>query len=100
MSVRQRAAHQVTKLLDRLVSDQPARVHPRPGRTLDRRARLEAALRAPMLILRRDRLRSLAKAAVALTPLRSPSRDPAGASKSKATTGFSFLRRKTLIPRR
>lgn len=62
MSVHQRAAHRVRKLLAQLNSDTPARLHPRPGRTMDRRAQLEAALRSSMLTLRRHRLRGLAKA--------------------------------------
>ena len=62
MSVHQRAAHRVRKLLAQLNSDKPARLHPRPGRTMDRRAQLEAALRSSILTLRRHRLRGLAKA--------------------------------------
>jgi hypothetical protein len=62
MSVAQRAIHRVRKLLAQLNSDTPARLHPRPGRTMDRRAQLETALRSSMLTLRRHRLRGLAKA--------------------------------------
>jgi hypothetical protein len=64
MSVHQRAAHRIPKLLAQLNSDTPARLYPRPGRTLDRRTRLEAALRSSMLTLRTHRLRGLAKAVV------------------------------------
>jgi hypothetical protein len=37
----------------RLKGDKPARVHPRPGRRLDRRAPIEAALKRSLLVARR-----------------------------------------------
>jgi hypothetical protein len=40
----ERAAHVVSRLAARLNSDAPARLHPRPGRMLDRRGRLAHAL--------------------------------------------------------
>jgi hypothetical protein len=65
MSVRQRAEVRVPKLLARLNSATPARLHPRPGRTMDRRARLENSLRLAQLTLRRHRLKGVAAALAA-----------------------------------
>ena len=48
----QRAAHVVPKLLARLTSSSPARLHPRPGRVLDRRSRLEAKVRRSLIVAR------------------------------------------------
>jgi hypothetical protein len=62
MSVRQRAAIRVPKLLARLASDQPARLRPRPGRTMDRRFQLEDSLRLAQLALKRHRLGGLKSA--------------------------------------
>jgi hypothetical protein len=47
-----RAAHVVPKLLARLTSSSPARLHPRPGRVLDRRSRLEAKVRRSLIVAR------------------------------------------------
>jgi hypothetical protein len=44
MSVRRRAEINAVNLAARLESKAPARLHPRPGRALDRRKRLEAVL--------------------------------------------------------
>jgi hypothetical protein len=44
MSVRRRAEISASNLAERLESNAPARLHPRPGRMLDRRSRLEARL--------------------------------------------------------
>lgn len=41
----ERAAHVASRLKARLLSEAPARLNPGPGRKLDRRPRLEAALR-------------------------------------------------------
>jgi hypothetical protein len=41
---RERAEHVASSLAGRLAGDAPARLHPRPGRTMDRRRRLETAL--------------------------------------------------------
>jgi hypothetical protein len=53
-SVRTEQRHAVTApgRLARLNSDGPLRVHPRPGRTLDRRANLEAKLRRSLIVAR------------------------------------------------
>jgi hypothetical protein len=48
----QRAARVVPKLIARLTSSSPARLRPRPGRMLDRRARLEAAVRRSLVVAR------------------------------------------------
>ncbi len=55
-SVRTEKRHTVTAppRLARLNSDWPLRVHPRPGRTIDRRASLEARLRRSLLIVARQ----------------------------------------------
>jgi len=47
-----RAAYHAPKRLARLYSGTPARIHPRPGRMLDRRARLEARLRRSLIVAR------------------------------------------------
>jgi hypothetical protein len=54
-----RAAYHGPKRLARLHSDAPARLHPRPGRMLDRRANLELALRRSLLVQRRHKLRGV-----------------------------------------
>jgi hypothetical protein len=41
------------KRIDRLNRDKPARVNPRPGRKLDRRASIEAALKRSLIVARR-----------------------------------------------
>jgi hypothetical protein len=48
-----RAAYLAPKRLARLNSDAPARLHPRPGRMLDRRANLEFALRRSRIVARK-----------------------------------------------
>jgi hypothetical protein len=48
-----RAAWLTPKRLGRLKSDVPARLHPRPGRMLDRRANLEFALRRSRIVARK-----------------------------------------------
>jgi hypothetical protein len=54
-SMRTEKRHLVTAppRLARLNSDRPLRVHPRPGRTLDRRANLEFALRRSRIVARK-----------------------------------------------
>jgi hypothetical protein len=47
-----RAAYIAPRILARLNSATPARLHPRPGRTLDRRANLEAKLRRSLIVAR------------------------------------------------
>ena len=55
-----RAAYIAPKLLARLNSETPARLHPRPdGSMLDRRANLEFALRRSLLVQRRHNLRGV-----------------------------------------
>jgi hypothetical protein len=44
LSKPERAAYAVSRLKARLMSDTPARLHPRPGRRLDRRSHFAAAL--------------------------------------------------------
>jgi hypothetical protein len=62
MSIYERGAHRIPRLIAQLDNPEPARLHPRPGRAMDRRSRLEVALSASMLTLRKGRLRGLAKA--------------------------------------
>jgi hypothetical protein len=54
-SVRTEKRHTVTAppRLDRLKSDRPLRVHPRPGRMLDRRANIEFGLRRSRIVARK-----------------------------------------------
>jgi hypothetical protein len=47
--------------LTRLASSSPARLHPRPGRMLDKRANLEFAVRRSLLVQRRHNLRGVGK---------------------------------------
>ena len=51
-----RAAYHAPRSLARLNSDKPARLHPRPGRKLDRRANLEFALRRSLIVAREHEL--------------------------------------------
>jgi hypothetical protein len=51
-----RAAYHAPRILARLSSDAPARLHPRPGRMLDRRANLEFALRRSLIVAREHEL--------------------------------------------
>jgi hypothetical protein len=48
-----RAAYHAPRILARLNSTTPARIHPRPGRMLDRRVNLEAKLRRSLIVARR-----------------------------------------------
>jgi hypothetical protein len=64
MSRRQRAEISVPRLLARLNSARPARLHPRGGATMERRTNLENSLRLAQLVLRRHRLKGV-KAALA-----------------------------------
>jgi hypothetical protein len=61
MSRRQRAEISVPKLLTRLESKTPARLHPRGGAMMDHRANLELSLRRSLLTLRRHYLRGIDK---------------------------------------
>jgi hypothetical protein len=54
-----RAAYTAPRRLARLHSDTPARLRPRPGRMLDKRANLEFALRRSLLVQRRHNLRDV-----------------------------------------
>ena len=47
-----RAAYHAPRRLARLTSASPARLHPRPGRLLDRRSSLEASLRRSLIVAR------------------------------------------------
>jgi hypothetical protein len=61
MSDRERVEDRVPKLVAQLDSAEPARLHPRPDRTLDRRRALETSLRLARLKLRRHHLRGADK---------------------------------------
>ena len=52
----QRAAHVAPRLIARLTSSSPAQLRPRPGRVLDRRPRLEAAVRRSLIVSRQAAL--------------------------------------------
>jgi hypothetical protein len=54
-----RTAWTAPRRLARLASSSPARLHPRPNRTLDRRANLEFALRRSLLVERRHKFRGV-----------------------------------------
>jgi hypothetical protein len=56
LSKPKRAAQRVERL-EALLSGGPARLHPRPGRTVDRRSRLEVSLRRAKVVLRSHALR-------------------------------------------
>jgi hypothetical protein len=56
MSDSARAARRVEKL-EALLSTDAARLHPRPGRTVDRRSRLEVSLRRAKVVIRSHALR-------------------------------------------
>jgi hypothetical protein len=51
-----RAAYTAPRVLARLNSPSPARINPRPGRMLDRRALLERGLKRSLLVARRARI--------------------------------------------
>ena len=65
MGVARRAAHRLPKLRALLHNDKPARIHSRPGRTVDNRASLQRAYDAAELTLREHEVRGLAKALAA-----------------------------------
>jgi hypothetical protein len=48
-----RTALTAPKRIERLNSDTPARLHPRPGRMLDKRANLELRLKRSLIVERR-----------------------------------------------
>ena len=56
-----RAAWLTPKRLERLKSDTPARLHPRPGRMLDRRANIELALKRSLIVARKARITQFEK---------------------------------------
>jgi hypothetical protein len=56
-----RAAYHSPKRLARLNSDTPARLHPRPGRKLDRRANLELRLKRSVVVERRAKIAQFEK---------------------------------------
>jgi hypothetical protein len=52
IATHKRAAYHAPRILARLNSNTPARLFPRPGRKLDRRANLEAKLRRSLIVAR------------------------------------------------
>jgi hypothetical protein len=56
-----RAAYTAPRWLARLHSSSPARLHPRPGRMLDRRVNMEIALQRSLLVARQRYLRDVHK---------------------------------------
>ena len=56
-----RAALTAPKRIERLNSDIPARLHPRPGRKLDRRPRIELALKRSLIVERRAKIERFEK---------------------------------------
>lgn len=56
-----RAALTAPKRIERLNSDTPARLHPRPGRMLDRRANLELRLKRSLIVERRTAIEQFEK---------------------------------------
>jgi hypothetical protein len=70
MRGRNRALHRLPKLIDQL--NKPARLYPRPGRTLDNRLSFEASLRSHLAVLREAETRRMQAAlaeAIADAPL-------------------------------
>jgi hypothetical protein len=65
MNVRQRAEVSVPKLIARLSAGKSERLHPRPGRGLERRAQLENSLRLAQLVLKRHRFKGVKAALTA-----------------------------------
>jgi hypothetical protein len=57
----ERAAWLTPKRLARLTSTSPARLHPRPGRMLDRRANLELALKRSLIVERHAKIAQFEK---------------------------------------
>jgi hypothetical protein len=53
LDYRKRAAYLAPKRIERLNSDTPAGLHPRPGRMLDRRTNLELRLKRSLIVDRR-----------------------------------------------
>lgn len=51
-----RAGYLAPKRIERLSGDKPARLHPRPGRMLDRRANLELRLKRSLIVARRAKV--------------------------------------------
>ena len=56
-----RTALTAPKRIERLNSDTPARLHPRPSRMLDRRANMELALKRSLIVARRARIAQFEK---------------------------------------
>lgn len=56
-----RVAWLTPKRLERLRSDAPARLHPRPGRMLDRRVNMELALKRSLIVARRAKIAQFEK---------------------------------------
>ena len=56
-----RAALLTPKRLERLKSEAPARLNPRPGRMLDRRANMELALKRSLIVARRAKIAQFEK---------------------------------------
>jgi hypothetical protein len=65
-SVRTEKRHAVTAppRIERLNSDIPARLHPRPGRMLDKRTNIENALRRSLIVARQHRASRASKAGI------------------------------------
>jgi hypothetical protein len=62
IATHKRAAYRAPRILARLMSGTPARLHPRRGATLDRRVNLEFALKRSMIVSRKhlvDRAKDL-----------------------------------------
>ena len=56
-----RAALLTPKRLERLKSEASARLHPRPGRMLDRRTNIELALKRSLIVARRAKIAQFEK---------------------------------------
>jgi hypothetical protein len=61
ITVEKRAAYHAPRILARLNSDAPARLTPRPGRMLDRRANLELRLKRSLIVERRAAIEQFEK---------------------------------------
>jgi hypothetical protein len=61
LDYRKRAPYLAPKRIERLNSDIPARLHPRPGRMLDRRANMELALKRSLIVERRGKIAQFEK---------------------------------------
>jgi hypothetical protein len=57
----QRTALTAPKRIERLYGDKPARLHPRPGRMLDRRANLELRLKRSLIVERKAKIAQFEK---------------------------------------